>query len=259
MFSGLRDVIVAMTASLSLLIPLLFSSSDAQEKSLTVLSESSKPVLIAVIVAHRVPYASLNELAPVLGFTAQDIPNARSLEFKNGSRRITFIAGNSFVLLNDGRSPKALTVQLPLPIYFSGNVWYAPVGVLAAMSETLFGVSGSYDIAANILHVGKPKPRFDIPSVAMETKVNGTLIRVVATRPIPQYEHFLKKDGWLYVTIPNVKADVNTINKLTPSAPVKKIVAIQSRQSLQLTFKLDDKILSTDISQHPFSHNLLNS
>jgi hypothetical protein len=51
------------------------------------------------------------------------------------------------------------------------------------------------------------------------------------------------------MTIANVTADVDTINKLKPTGLIKEIVAIQSPTSVQLRFRLSDKVAASEITK----------
>ena len=59
------------------------------------------------------------------------------------------------------------------------------------------------------------------------------------------------------VTIPGATADVAALNKVKPTGLVKRILAIQSATSLQLTFKLEGRIASSEIVRDPASNDLL--
>jgi N-acetylmuramoyl-L-alanine amidase len=83
------------------------------------------------------------------------------------------------------------------------------------------------------------------------------LIRIPTSRPLNDFESWLKRDGWLYVTIADARADIDAINKLKPVGLVKKIVAIQSPTAVQLTFKLSGKIATSEITKEEGSHDIL--
>ncbi len=245
-----------------LLFFLLPAFSVAQDKPFKVIIENrqSPAAPVASLRIRNLVYASVKDLALIFSMNAQKNFQARSLEIKNSARRIIFFANNPFLTLTENAKPKPLTQQLPSPVVYAGTSWYIPVAATAPLFENIFGIPAAYDAVSNTLHIGKSsltKPRFDISSVRLETKSNGMLIRVSTTRPLIKFEHYFKQDGWLYVTLPNVKGDVASINKVPPTGAVKKIIAIQSSTSLQLTFKLDDRILSVDAIQDSYGNEIL--
>ncbi|MEO8167361.1 MAG: N-acetylmuramoyl-L-alanine amidase [bacterium] len=249
---------ITIAALCILLLQTTFSFS--QGKPLTVITENrqSAATPISSLTSGNHVYASIKDLASALSMTVEE--SHRSLEIKNSARRITFVANNPFISLTEKGNSKAFVRQLPSRVLHIGTSWYIPVAVVAPMFESIFGTPAAYDAASNTLSVGKskiPKSPFDVTSVRLETKTNGLLIRVGISRPSIKFEHFFKQDGWLYITITNAKGDVAAINKIPPTGVVKKIVAIQSPTSLQLTFKLDDRILSVDAVQDTYSNEIL--
>ncbi len=256
---GPRSAVMHVAVCFLFLLPAI---SVAQDKPLKVTLENRQypSTTISSVRTRNLVYASLKDLAAILSMTVQENLQTHSLEIKNSARRITFFSNNPFITLTEKGNPKPLTQQLPSGVLYYGTSWYIPVAATAPSFESIFGVPAAYDIISNTLHIGKttlPKSRFDITSVRLETKSNGMLIRVSTTRPLIKFEHYFKQDGWLYVTIPNAKGDVAAINKVPPTGAVRKIIAIQSPTSLQLTFKLDDRILSVDALQDTYANEIL--
>ncbi|MBI5472217.1 MAG: N-acetylmuramoyl-L-alanine amidase [Ignavibacteriae bacterium] len=206
-----------------------------------------------------IDYGALADLAKALGFATKENLQARSLSVQLPARHITFFAQNTFVILNDKTTQKATTFQIPSPLLSRDSTLYFPVAACAPLFDRLLGVSGAFVKGTLVLTVGK-KPAaaaFDIPLLTLEPKANGMLIRIAVAKPITGYESLLQKDGWLYVTIPKAKADVAALNKIRPVGAVKKIVAIQSATSVQLTFKLDGAITSSEVIKDEASNDLL--
>jgi N-acetylmuramoyl-L-alanine amidase len=102
----------------------------------------------------------------------------------------------------------------------------------------------------------EPAAAFDIPSVRFEPKANGMLIRILASRRIGDIESWYR-DGWLYVTIPDARADTTAIQAVPPVGIVREIVAIQSPTSVQLTFRLGGSIAATEALRDESSDDIL--
>jgi N-acetylmuramoyl-L-alanine amidase len=83
------------------------------------------------------------------------------------------------------------------------------------------------------------------------------LIRIAATRRLTDVESWLQQGKWLYVTIPEARADTATINAVRPSGVVREIIAIQSPTSVQLTFRLSGKTATTELVRDDSSNDLL--
>jgi len=93
--------------------------------------------------------------------------------------------------------------------------------------------------------------------VILEQKNNGMLIRIPLKKKVDDFESWLRQDGWLYVTLVDVKADVKAINAVKGMGIVKNIVAIQSPTAVQLTFRLSGKVAATEILRDEGTHDLL--
>jgi N-acetylmuramoyl-L-alanine amidase len=123
----------------------------------------------------------------------------------------------------------------------------------------VFNKSGTFEVTSNTLHVSPAPPpsAFQIPTIILEPKSNGMLIRIRSTKRVEDVDSWLRQDGWLYVTLVDVKADIKTINQLAGTGIVKDIVAIQSPTSVQLTFKLKGKIAASEIMREDRSDDIL--
>jgi N-acetylmuramoyl-L-alanine amidase len=75
------------------------------------------------------------------------------------------------------------------------------------------------------------------------------VLRIPTTKRFDELESWLRPDGWLYLTIANARADTTAINALPPSGAVRQVMAFQSPTSVQLTFRIQGKIASSEILQ----------
>ncbi len=222
--------------------------------------EPARNLTLQCVRRQEIVYGSLADLAHAFGYVAVENHLAHSITFQQPARHVTFFADNTFVVINDNASQKASALQIPSPTITHDSTLYFPVAACAPLFEKLFGTPAAFNVTAQVLRIGKkvpPPPAFDVPSLTLEPKANGMLIRVSVTRPVTGYESLMRQDGWLYVTIPKVKADISALNKVKPVGAVKRIVAIPSATSLQLTFKLDGTITSSEIVKDESSNDLL--
>lgn len=242
----------------SLLLP---CSLFAQENSLKIVfeNETARSIPLGSIQHNGVLYASLNGIVETLSLRATENRLDHSLEISRQAERLIFFADNSFVTISSQTNNRVL-LQLPANVIYSINTFYIPIAACAPMFERLLGVKATFDPLSHTLRIGKPtppKPAFDIPGLVLDPKANGMLIRVSTTRPLSDFEGLLKEDGWLYVTIPHVKADIKALDKTKPAGAVRKVIATQFPTSVQLAFKLDGKFASSEIVREETSNDLL--
>lgn len=232
----------------------------AQQNSIRVVFDKN-PESNSVIGAFRtkgVLYGSLTDLTQVFRIASYTNTATGKMEVKQGAYRIKVTGGNPFIVVTDG-AQQTTVYQLSANVIFAANTFFIPMQTALPYFHILFDKSGRFDAATATLAIGNaPLPTaFDIPSIALEPKTNGLVIRIASQKRIDDVESWLRPDGWFYVTLADVRANIHGINALKGSGIVKKIVAIQSPTSVQLTFKLTGKIISTEIVRDEGSHDLL--
>jgi N-acetylmuramoyl-L-alanine amidase len=243
------------------LLPLVASLLHAQSPVLKILFENqpARGATLGSMQQRGTLYVSLNDVARLCSLKVQDDRTTRVLALSLNTREARFFADNPFVVITGPTGQKS-TYQLAVNVIFSQNDYYAPVASCPPIFEHVLGTSVTYHPQTHTLRIGRSafqRPTFDITTLVLEPKANGLLIRVPVARALKDYESLLKQDGWLYVTIPGATADVAALNKVKPTGLVKRILAIQSATSLQLTFKLEGRIASSEIVRDPASNDLL--
>ncbi|MEW6509757.1 MAG: N-acetylmuramoyl-L-alanine amidase [Bacteroidota bacterium] len=203
-------------------------------------------------------YVSLSDMTHIFALNTYENREARKLEIKRAGLRIKVAGGNPFVIVTD-ESGRQSVYQLPQDVLFAAGSFFVPLTSFLPLVPLTFGLQGFFSPADTLLHFGGEASAslFDIPSVALEPKANGLLIRIAATKKLADYENWLRADGWLYVTIANARADTASINAMKTVAPVREIIAIQSPTSAQLTFRLAGRIASSEIVPDEASNDLL--
>ncbi|MFN0156455.1 MAG: N-acetylmuramoyl-L-alanine amidase [Bacteroidota bacterium] len=204
------------------------------------------------------PYGSINDMAEIFSLETFENNDVRKLDLKLPPMRMKITAGTSFIVITD-QSERERVYQSTGIIVFADGIYYAPLPSFIPIFNEVFNQTLVFDESANTLRVSSAvtAPGIDIPSLTLEPKANGLLIRVSCSRPLTEYENWLRNDGWLYVTIADAKADIAAINRVKPTGLVKEIVAIQSPSSVQLTFKLNGKIAASEVVRQAGSNDLL--
>jgi N-acetylmuramoyl-L-alanine amidase len=221
-------------------------------------NDPSRNTVIGVFRKHATLYASLSDLAQILSLSTYENTVAHKLEIKQPPYRIKVTGGSPFVVFTDQNQRKTV-YQLPHEVIYAAHSFFVPLESFSPLFELLLNMAASYDSREKVLRIGGTPIRrpYDIATLEMDRKANGLLIRIPSTKRLEDYESWLRQDGWLYVTIANARADTSTINTLEPVGIIKKIVAIQSPTSVQLTFRLSGKIAATEVLRDNASNDLL--
>jgi N-acetylmuramoyl-L-alanine amidase len=225
---------------------------------LTFADSSARATVAGSFARGNTVYVSLTDLLSTFSLSSYENKEARKLELKRGSARVKVTARNPFVVVSEGGGPPA-SVQLSNDVIYAAGSFFIPIRDFLPLFPVTFGMQASFDDATRTLRIGTPAPAtfFDVPSIAIEPKTNGLLIRIAATRKLTDYETWLRSDGWLYVTIAGARADTAAINAMTPVLPVKQIVTIQSPTSVQLTFRLSGQMEFSEIVPDDSTNDLL--
>jgi len=248
----------AMTACAALLF--VAFTAQAQDNTIRVIFNDN-PEDNSTIGAFRtkgVLYGSLTDLADMFQVATYTNTTTAKMEVKHGLYRVKVTGGNPFIVVTD-EAQKQTVYQLDANVMFAANTFFIPMMSTLPYFHILFDKSGRFEPVTGKLYIGNAPPptEYDIPSVALEPKMNGMLIRIASTKRIEDVESWLRADGWFYVTIADAKADIQNINAVKGTSIVKDIVAIQSPTSVQLTFKLTGKIAATEIIRDEGSNDLL--
>jgi N-acetylmuramoyl-L-alanine amidase len=201
-------------------------------------------------------YVSLNDLIQITGLNSYENRETRKLEIKHPGTRVKVTAGSPFLVVTHQGGQSVL--QLPRDVVFAAGSFFLPLESAAVSLELLLNMPVTCDPGMHSLRIGAtPAVPFDVPSVALESKTNGMLIRISAARRLTDVESWLRLDNWLYVTIPEAHADTATINALRPAGLVRQIIAVQTPTAIQLTFRLEGKIAIADLLRDDSSNDLL--
>jgi len=98
---------------------------------------------------------------------------------------------------------------------------------------------------------------FDIARVTVDTRKNGTLIRLHSRKPLKEYTDELK-DGQLVVTVSNATVDANELRQTpTDGEGVTGVSAEQLGKNARITFALNDRYTSSTMSRDVQTGDLL--
>ena len=220
--------------------------------------DSARGTVIGAFMRSGFVYASLNDLAQVFSLATYESRESQKFEIKRLPLRLKVTGGNPFIVVTDS-SGRQSVFQLPARVVYAASSYFVPLAPFLPLLRPVFGVNASYNPWKGVLGIGTQAAAsaFDIPTVRLEVKSNGMLIRIAATKKLSDYENWMRADGWLYVTVGDARADIAAINAVRPVGLVKEIVAIQSPTSVQLTFRLSGKIATSEIMNDDSSDDLL--
>ncbi len=250
------------------ILHLLFYLPAASQYTLPILfhDNSSKNTVLGSFTNNGIVYISLTDLLNVLNMTSYVNTEAKKIEIKTGEFKIKITSDNSYVVIVD-KMNSASVVQLYSKCYFAANAFFVPTERFIPIFNKFISEEINFDSNKKsiiVKNVQRTSP-YDITSITYEEKINGTLIRLHSKKRLLDYDSWVKydagdkekKSGWLYVTLANVRIHSETLQKIKPLGIVKQLLIFPSPTSVQLTFKLNGPISSTEIIQAEGSDDLL--
>jgi N-acetylmuramoyl-L-alanine amidase len=207
---------------------------------------------------------SAKGIVDALRLSSRMIPEAKQFEFQTKEYSVRLTTENPFVLIKDIKNTTSM-IQLPFETALRGSELFVPVESFVKLLDDVTSETIVYDRIKQTITVGVAtkiitSPSFDISKVTVEQKTNGYLLKIVSSKKITDYESWTKPvdDGtWLYITLPDAKANMQALNSNKPGGVVKDFLVFQSPTSLQLTFKLGTKVRSTELMQAEGSNDIL--
>ncbi len=233
----------------------------AAQNSVAIYSEPDKAAkgTIGSFDEDGITYGSLADLTGELQFAYYMNPTTRKAEITLHGRRIKVTAGNPFVVYTDSGSSEGSAIQMPVGPIYGGNTLFVPLAYFIPILNDSAGFALRYDAGRRTLVIPapKPKPAFDIAGLSIDQRLNGYLLRVQSSKPLQDCEAWVKPDGWLYITIPGVRANIAKLNSLGGFGIVQSVIAIQQTGSVQLTLKCSKKLAECEIVKNPDGNDLL--
>ncbi|MFB0516488.1 MAG: N-acetylmuramoyl-L-alanine amidase [Candidatus Neomarinimicrobiota bacterium] len=193
----------------------------------------------------NVEYLSSQELATIYSVNTyiNDNVNKLVLYFWDGEVKIT--AFSSFVVVNEQ------ALQMPLPTYFDGKEYFVPARAFFSVLAATVLPEARYDevrrtFVSSVLH-----STFNIHSAQVESKQNGTLIRVRTSKQFDTRNvvRYITDNGWLVVQVPEGRVDTLGLSRSTLGGIIRKAWGRQLERSAELRFKLTDKIILPEVYQ----------
>jgi len=200
-------------------------------------------------------YASSKELATALNASFFYNPKHQKSEIKFNDYKLKFTVGNQFIILTSKKDNQHQIFQIPLSARIGSNDVFIPIQYCIKYLSYASGKKMSYDNTINTITIGKQKidtkkivawnkelfdrskVKYDIFSAKVETKSNGTLIRLRTKNEIRKPSSSIKGNT-LYLFFSNVTIDKDEIKKAKTSGLVKNIKSKYVKGNLQIEIKL---------------------
>lgn len=249
---------------------LLFNLSLTAQRLLKIsVSLGDKSEHLSYISRKGVSFVSAGELAAILGGTYYFNQQAYKVEMKFREYNLKVTARNQFIVLTSRSDNTQSVFQIPISTLLINSDVFIPLTYcidyigLAYGKELVFNekekhltLSGEkVDLFAAMQKDPKLPPdpeltvvvpakkvvdsKYDIYSLQIDEKTNGTLIRLGAKKPIYKYSSAIR-DGKLRVYMSGVSVAPDLLSDFQPAGFVKKVEIITVQDTKQIEFALKD-------------------
>ena len=205
-----------------------------------------------------VSYISVRDFAAALSYPCVNNVERRKIELRLPNHRVKASAQNPFLVVTDVATSISSVIQLQESVFLLDSLYYAPASEFIAVLERL-APTGVFLTAEARVITREPAitaSRFDITGLGIETRSNGYLLTIKATRKLGYFDTILR-NGWLYITVDAAEADTIALSKFKTNDIIRKIVVFQYPASVQLTFQVSPDIAQADPMIDTQSENLL--
>jgi N-acetylmuramoyl-L-alanine amidase len=182
------------------------------------------------------PYVSVKDLARVLSTRIYENPERGKIVLYYGDHRIKFSASTSYVIIDEQ------VYQLPTyAVAVGDDIFLSASSFFPILRRTVFpGLT--YDDQKQLLDIALIE--YNITGLTIDEKANGTILRIhtrerFGERNISVFKH---ASGWFYITIKGGLVDTTEIRKTDTRGVVRKVVADQLGEAVQLAFQLRSDI-----------------
>ena len=277
-----------MKNKLILLLILLFTSITFSQRLYKISVQiSGKEETLSYVTKAGIDYASVKELSSLLGASQFINAEAAKIEIKFKDYILKFTARNQFVILNRKSDGAQSIFQIPIStLLIKGDV-FIPMIYCVDYLSLAYGKKISFDgRTKNLIVSNEPfsgelflaakqsqeketkqsdpetpaeevSSKYDINSIEVEEKSNGTLIRLNANRRLNIPRHSISNNT-LFVFLSGVTIAPDIVNSVKPAGLVSRIkkTVITSKNN-QLEFALRDGYSTTEALQDLDNNDIL--
>jgi hypothetical protein len=185
-------------------------------------------------------YVSTKDIAKCLSSKLYENSERKKLVIYTSGKKIKISGGTSYIIIDD----KSYQMFRETKIEY-GDI-FVPAEEFFTLIQKLILPGLTFDLKKEFLEIDVV--RFDITGINIESKSNGTIIRLATKKPFSErnISSFINKHGWYYITVADAAVDTLAINNGLSRGIINKIESDQIGETAQVAFKIRSKVISHD-------------
>ncbi|PKL82871.1 MAG: hypothetical protein CVV24_07890 [Ignavibacteriae bacterium HGW-Ignavibacteriae-3] len=247
----------------------------------------NKETTLSYLERNGIDFVSSNEFSDLLSANRFNNLETGKIEIKFREYTLKYTARNQFVILNRKSDGIQKIFQMPVPALILKDDVFVPLIFSLDYFNLCYEKKITYNSAAKNLTITdepfsaeslvlsketmvkeekpaeqkpaavKPDSRYDVYSIIIDEKSNGTLIRLKTSRKIPIPRHSIS-NGNLFVFLPGITISPDIINNVKPAGLVKRVKrTVVSSKNFQLEFALGEGYSTSEAYQDIESSDIL--
>ena len=189
-------------------------------------------------------YVSTKDIAKCLSSKLYENSERKKLVIYTSGRKIKISGGTSYIIIDD----KSYQMFRETKVEY-GDI-FVPADEFFTLIKKIILPGLTFDSKREFLEIDVV--RFDITGINIESKSNGTIIRLATKKPFSErnISSFINKHGWYYITVADAAVDTLAINTGLSRGIINKIESDQIGETAQVAFKIRSKVISHDWYQN---------
>ena len=195
---------------------------------------------IKTLVERKLLYMSTKDLARSLSSKLFENQERKKLVLYIKGKRIKISGYTSFVMIDD------IPYQMTDMVLVESGDLYLPANEFIRILKTAVMPGINFDAKKEFLDIDVV--RFNIIGMNVETKSNGTIIKLNTRKPFSErnISSFINKHGWYYITVAGAMVDTIAIDGAETRGVIRRIESDQIGETAQIAFKLRSEVISHD-------------
>ena len=185
-------------------------------------------------------YVSTKDIAKCLSSRLYENSERKKLVIYTSGKKIKISGGTSYIIIDD----KSYQMFRETKIEY-GDI-FVPAEEFFTLIKKLILPGLTFNLKKEFLEIDVV--RFDITGINIESKSNGTIIRLATKKSFSErhISSFINKHGWYYITVADAVVDTLAVNTGLSRGIINKIESDQIGETAQVAFKIRSKVISHD-------------
>ncbi len=97
---------------------------------------------------------------------------------------------------------------------------------------------------------------FDISGISAETRTNGIVVTISATKQIGHVEAWIGDNNWIYITIPDTSVDFTRLRRLEENPIIAEMKCFKYAEAFQISLQIKEKVDQLDVVRYPDDYDV---